>query len=84
MALDINEINRIVAKFVSKRKSWESAKAKSRYNNIEKRYDKVSPYPEYWDGYNYSAMMYEAILPHARADVFPERVLSVRARKSVV
>lgn len=79
MALDIEEINRIVAKFVSKRKNWESAKAKSRYNNIEKRYDKVSLYPEYWNGYNYSAMMYEAILPHARADVFPDRVLSVRA-----
>jgi hypothetical protein len=79
MALDIEEINRIVSKFVYKRKNWESMKAKTRYNNIEKKFEKVTPYPEYWNGYNYSAMMYEAILPHARADVFPERVLSVRA-----
>jgi len=79
MALDINDINRIVAKFVTKRKTWESERAKSTYNPIEKKYNTAYQYPEYWDGYNYAAMMYEAILPHARADVFPEKVLSVRA-----
>ena len=79
MALDIDTINKVVARFIAKKKTFEADKAKTTYNLIEKKYDGMSPYPEYWDGYNYSAAMYDAILPHARADVFPERVLSVRA-----
>lgn len=67
----MEDIQKIVDRFISKRKSWEQ------YNLSNPK--KGSKYPEYWSGYNYAARMYDSILPHSRSDVYPEHLLSVRA-----
>jgi hypothetical protein len=67
----MEDVQKIVDRFVAKRKSWEQYKTA----NPEKR----NAYPEYWSGYNYAAKMYDSILPHSRSDVYPEHLLSVRA-----
>jgi hypothetical protein len=79
MALSVEEINRIIGKFAARTKAHKNAEAQSATNYISKRKVGVLPYPEYWDGYNFAAMLYDSILPHARADVYPEHLLSVRA-----
>lgn len=79
MALSVEEISKEVQEFASKYKRWESEKAKTPINSITKTRIGVSQYPEYWDGYNYSARMYDSIIPHTRADIYPEKLLSVRA-----
>ena len=72
MALSIEEVNKIVNKFAYKHKAFENDKSRSMTNPISKRRVGMYQYPEYWDGYNFAAMMYDSILPHARADVYPE------------
>ena len=67
----MEDIQKIVDRFISKRKGWEQ------YNLSNPK--KGSKYPEYWSGYNYAARMYDSILPHSRSDVYPEHLLSVRA-----
>ena len=79
MALSIEEVNKIVSKFAYKHKAFDNDKSRSQVNPISKRRVGMYQYPEYWDGYNFSAMMYDSILPHARADVYPEHLLSVRS-----
>ena len=79
MALSVEEINKEVQSFVAKYKRWESEKSKTPINSITKTRIGVTNYPEYWSGYNYSAKMYDSIIPHTRSDVYPERLLSVRA-----
>ena len=79
MALSIEEVNKIVSKFAYKHKAFDNDKSRSMTNPISKRRVGMYQYPEYWDGYNFSAMMYDSILPHARADVYPEHLLSVRS-----
>ncbi len=79
MALTQDEVIRVVNRFAAMYKGWESAAAKHPINPITKQRTGVSQYPEYWDGYNYAAKMYDSILPHARPDVYPEHLLSVRA-----
>jgi hypothetical protein len=79
MALSIEEVNKIVRKFAYKHKAFENDKSRSQINPISKKRVGMYQYPEYWDGYNFSAMMYDSILPHARADVYPEHLLSVRS-----
>jgi hypothetical protein len=79
MALTQDEVTRVVNRFAAMYKGWESAAAKHPINPITKQRTGVSQYPEYWDGYNYAAKMYDSILPHARPDVYPEHLLSVRA-----
>jgi hypothetical protein len=79
MALTQDEVSRVVNRFAAMYKGWESAAAKHPINPITKQRTGVSQYPEYWDGYNYAAKMYDSILPHARPDVYPEHLLSVRA-----
>jgi hypothetical protein len=79
MALSIEEIDKIVNKFVYHHKGWEMAQARSPINPITKERVGVTQYPEYWDGYNYAAKMYDSILPHTRPDIYPAHLLSVRA-----
>lgn len=79
MALTLPEIDKIVNRFAYQYKSWSEASRSSPLNPISKQRVGVSQYPEYWDGYNYAAKMYDAILPHTRPDVYPEHLLSVRA-----
>jgi hypothetical protein len=79
MALSIEEIDKIVNKFVYHHKGWEMAQARSPINPITKERSGVTQYPEYWDGYNYAAKMYDSILPHTRPDIYPAHLLSVRA-----
>ena len=67
----MEDIQKIVDRFISKRKSWEQF-------NLSNP-TKGTKYPEYWSGYNYAARMYDSILPHSRSDVYPEHLLSVRA-----
>ena len=67
----MEDIQKIVDRFISKRKSWEQ------FNLSNPK--KGTKYPEYWSGYNYAARMYDSILPHSRSDVYPEHLLSVRA-----
>ena len=67
----MEDIQKIVERFISKRKGWEQ------FNTANPR--KGTKYPEYWSGYNYAARMYDSILPHSRSDVYPEHLLSVRA-----
>jgi hypothetical protein len=67
----MEDVQKIVDRFIAKRKSWEQYKTA----NPKKR----NAYPEYWSGYNYAAKMYDSILPHSRSDVYPEHLLSVRA-----
>ena len=78
MALSIEEINKIVHRFASKRKGWEQMAQSSPLNPITKQ-RAGGAYPEYWSGYNFAAKMYDSILPHSRSDVYPEHLLSVRA-----
>ena len=79
MALSIEEIDKIVNKFVYHHKGWDMAQARSPINPITKERVGVTQYPEYWDGYNYAAKMYDSILPHTRPDIYPAHLLSVRA-----
>jgi hypothetical protein len=79
MTLTPEDIGRIVAEFIAKRKHWEARKKSAPINAITKEREKVSQYPEYWHGYNYAAKLYDSIMPHARPDVYPEHLLSVRA-----
>ena len=67
----MEDIQKIVERFISKRKGWEQ------FNTANPK--KGTKYPEYWSGYNYAARMYDSILPHSRSDVYPEHLLSVRA-----
>jgi hypothetical protein len=67
----MEDIQKIVDKFISKHKAWQQ------YNLSNPK--KGTKYPEYWSGYNYAARMYDSILPHSRSDVYPEHLLSVRA-----
>lgn len=75
MGLSIEQINKIVAQYVAKAKEFEAKKKQYRQDPIEQK----TIYPEYWEGYAFAARMYDAILPHARADVYPSHLLSVRA-----
>lgn len=79
MALTIEEINKVVKRFAYMYKGWNEAQRSAPLNPITKQRVGVSQYPEYWDGYNYAAKMYDSILPHTRPDVYPEHLLSVRA-----
>jgi hypothetical protein len=79
MALSIEEINKVVKRFAYMYKGWNEAQRSAPLNPITKQRVGVSQYPEYWDGYNYAAKMYDSILPHTRPDVYPEHLLSVRA-----
>jgi hypothetical protein len=79
MALTPEEIDKVVNRFAAKFKSWSEANRSSPLNPITKQRQGVSQYPEYWDGYNYAAKMYDSILPHTRPDIYPEHLLSVRA-----
>lgn len=73
------EISKIVDHFRMRHKSHESRKQQHPYNDITKQTQGVPKYPEYWEGYNFSASLLDAILPHSRPDVYPEHLLSVRA-----
>lgn len=77
MALDIEQINQVVSSFAEKSKNWERNKNKRKADK-HKGMD-VPKYPEYWDGYNFAAQMYEAILPHAYPNIFPEHLFELRA-----
>ena len=79
MALTIEEINKIVSKFAYKTKSHKDAEGKASIDFISKNRVGVTKYPEYWDGYNFAANLYDSILPHTRSDVYPSHLLSVRA-----
>ena len=79
MALSTEEINKIVNRFAKLHKQWENQSTRSPINPITKERVGVSQYPEYWEGYNYAAKMYDSILPHARPDIYPSHLLSVRA-----
>jgi hypothetical protein len=78
MALSSEDIQKIVNRFAAKRKGWEQMTQSTPLNPITKQRASTQ-YPEYWSGYNYSAKMYDSILPHSRSDVYPEHLLSVRA-----
>ena len=79
MALSTEEINKIVNRFAKLHKQWENQSTRSPINPITKERVGVTQYPEYWEGYNYAAKMYDSILPHARPDIYPSHLLSVRA-----
>lgn len=78
MSLLIEEVENIVANFAELKRGWDSQVPRTRGGRVYKNalgYE----YPEFWDGYNFSAKIYDSIIPHSRADVYPERLLSVRA-----
>jgi hypothetical protein len=79
MAYTVEEISAIVKQYAEKTKAWRNRKKASPYDNIEKKSEGVSQYPEYWVGYNYAAKMYDSIETHTSYEYFPEHLFSVRA-----
>jgi hypothetical protein len=79
MALSIEDINKIVEKFARKTKAHKDAEGKTFVDHISKSRTGMLNYPEYWDGYNFAANLYDSILPHTRSDIYPNHLLSVRA-----
>lgn len=79
MSLSIERIDLIISEFIAKQKSWETDVKRIPLNPVTKVRTGTTQYPEFWAGYNYSAKMLDSIMPHARADVYPEHLLSVRA-----
>jgi len=79
MALEIQEINDIVARYAEITKAWENKKNQAVYNHITKEKEGVSEYPEYWKGYNYAAKMYDSIMPHVNGSYYPYHLFAKRA-----
>lgn len=79
MALDEAKVSEIVRRYAERFKSWEADTKSKPLNPITKEREGVTQYPEYWDGYNYAAAQYDAILPHVRGDIYPSHLFAVRA-----
>jgi hypothetical protein len=75
MALDESQVAAIVDSYAAKHKAWKQRVDGDKYSEQKQ----IMPFPEYWEGYNYSAQQYDAIAPHVRSDVYPSRLFALRA-----
>jgi hypothetical protein len=79
MELSTEKIAQIIAQFKNSFTGWKTQVDRAAINPISKKREGTEPYPEYWTGYNFSAKSYDAIVPHTRPDIYPERLFAVRS-----
>lgn len=79
MALDETQVSQAVAAYIEKRKSHRQKVDRYGMNHITKEPNDAPRYPEYWEGYNICADMYDAIRPHVDPNYYPVKLFEKRA-----
>lgn len=79
MALTIEQIEEIVERYRMLHKQHSNNLDAKKYNYYTKEPVSGDVYPEYWQGYNVCADMYDSIKPHVDPSYYPSKLFARRA-----